>query len=389
MIKVGFIINASSGWMGGVNYFKNLLYAISVIEDRKIEPVVFMGKQADQEIKALFSRYATVIETDVLDRKTFLYILWRAIYRLFGSNLVIETVFKQYGINIWSHSCLAKTAFCKNIEWIPDFQHLHLPAMFSEQEHRQRNKVFTTFAKHSDVIVLSSHDALKDYCAMFPAFVQKARVLQFVSQPDAGYFSLGDNDRQYLQEQYHIDQPYFYMPNQFWKHKNHRIAFEAVNLLKQQGIEIKLVCTGYLDDYRNTEHLKTLTDYIKSHGLENNISLLGLVPYKDVFTLMRFSRMVINPSLFEGWSSTVEECKGVGKMMVLSDLDVHREQFPQAIFFRRDDAHDLAEKLGNVVENPADNDWVPDDLAQRTLAFANAYQHIVLDCLGGDKTAGY
>lgn len=56
------------------------------------------------------------------------------------------------------------------------------------------------------------------------------------------------------------------------------------------------------------------------------MKLQGGVAYADVYALMRFSVRVINPSLFEGWSSAVEECKSVGKRLVLSGIPVHREQ---------------------------------------------------------------
>lgn len=97
------------------------------------------------------------------------------------------------------------------------------------------------------------------------------------------------------------------MPNQFWKHKNHMLVFKAINELKKENVEICLVCTGHLDDYRNKNYILE----IKNNNLEKNIKLLGLV-----FALIKFSKAVINPSLFEGWSSTVEECKSVGKNMI-------------------------------------------------------------------------
>ena len=37
---------------------------------------------------------------------------------------------------------------------------------------------------------------------------------------------------------------------------------------------------------------------------------------------------VIQPSLFEGWSTVVEDARALGKTMALSDISVHREQGP-------------------------------------------------------------
>ncbi len=55
---------------------------------------------------------------------------------------------------------------------------------------------------------------------------------------------------------------------------------------------------------------------------------------------------VLNPSLFEGWSTTVEEARALQVPMVLSDLPVHKEQAEGiARFFDRTSAPALADAL--------------------------------------------
>ena len=55
---------------------------------------------------------------------------------------------------------------------------------------------------------------------------------------------------------------------------------------------------------------------------------------------------VLNPSLFEGWSTTVEEARALQVPMVLSDLPVHQEQADGiARFFDRTSASSLADAL--------------------------------------------
>jgi hypothetical protein len=60
---------------------------------------------------------------------------------------------------------------------------------------------------------------------------------------------------------------------------------------------------------------------------------------------MRGSIALINPSEFGGWSTTVEEAKAYGVPMLLSDLDVHREQASTAQFFSVSDDLRLADLL--------------------------------------------
>jgi putative glycosyltransferase len=156
------------------------------------------------------------------------------------------------------------------------------------------------------------------------------------------------------------------------------MIFEAINELKKDGVEINIVCTGYLGDYRNKTYIDDIRRIVKLNNLEDNIKLLGLVDYEDVFALIKFSKAVINPSLFEGWSSTVEECKSVGKNMILSDLDVHKEQYPNAVFFKRDSIKSLKEVLKSYkIENESN----VEPLEARTKKFANIYSSICKEAL--------
>ena len=75
--------------------------------------------------------------------------------------------------------------------------------------------------------------------------------------------------------------------------------------------------------------------------------------------------MVLQPSLFEGWSTSVEEAKSLGKPVLLSDIEVHREQVlsPESFF----QPHDVT-GLANLIEGqwstlPAGHEPVSESLA--------------------------
>ena len=378
MIKVGFIGSVSKEWMGGLNYFKNLLFAINSIEEKELEVFVFVGKKIDIETKRIFQEYANVIEDSMFDRKSIKWFLSKIEQKIFKTNILLENILKKHSIQILSHAAITNLKTIKTINWIPDFQHIHLPQMFSEKEIQNRNNNFLKLIRDSDLIVLSSFDALKDMKKFVPNYEDKARVLQFVSQPNNRYFELDEHDKSLLLQKYKIKDDFFYIPNQFWKHKNHMMIFEAINELKKDGVEINIVCTGYLGDYRNKTYIDDIRKVVKLNNLEDNIKLLGLVDYEDVFALIKFSKAVINPSLFEGWSSTVEECKSVGKNMILSDLDVHKEQYPNAVFFKRDSIKSLKEVLKSYkIENESN----VEPLEARTKKFANIYSSICKEAL--------
>lgn len=377
MITVAFIPDASKNWLGGVYYFKNLFYAISTLSSGSITPVVFFGKKTDENIVSIFKPYAKVIRSSVFDRWSFFWFSNKLFRRFLGSDFLIEKLLIKNSVDVLSHSSMVFSKKLKVINWIPDFQHMHLPEMFSKSEIVSRNKRFFEMAELSDKVILSSNDALNDYISLYPQFSSKAEVLHFVSQPDSLTSDFSDDFANYIKRKYKIKGPFFYVPNQFWKHKNHLLLFKAVSLLKQNGIDVTVLCSGQMADYRNKNYIDEINAYIATSGIDENVKILGLIDYSDVFSLMRLSVAVVNPSLFEGWSSTVEECKSIDKLMLLSDIAVHKEQSINSIFFIKDDVNDLAEKLKLLYFSSSPEVKATEGVDSRTFTFAQHYENIV------------
>ena len=106
-----------------------------------------------------------------------------------------------------------------------------------------------------------------------------------------------------------------------------------------------MVCTGRMSDQRNPGYIEELKDYLIKEKLDD-ILLLGLIDRKEQLCLLKNSYAVVQPSLFEGWNTTVEDCKALDKFVFLSDLPVHREQMNKNVcFFDPYNEDDLVQKL--------------------------------------------
>lgn len=215
--------------------------------------------------------------------------------------------------------------------------------------------------------------------AFSPAVRSKASVLRF--RPDVEMSSTGRTLPD-LQRQYAFEVPYFFLPNQFWVHKNHDVVISALALLRDWGIDAVVVATGNTRDHRNTRHFGSLLSRVSQLRLQRQFRVLGVVPYADLCDLMRYSVAVINPSLFEGWSTTVEEANAIGKTIILSDLAVHREQEPDAgLYFEPTDfrrlAELMAECLGTSAGGAPRTEADPARHQARRRAFAHTYVDIV------------
>ncbi|VVS90858.1 glycosyltransferase [Desulfoluna spongiiphila] len=382
MIRVGFLARPSKGWIGGINYLNNLLFAIHSLEDKKIEPIVFVGKKCSFEYKTKLGSYAELIQTSLLDHYSIANITWKGISTIFNSQNILELLLSKHNIDVLSHSNVARSIFSKTINWIPDFQHTKLPYMFSHSELQSRDRDFINLIRKSNRIIVSSNDALKDFNLFIQGYENKVDILPFVSQVDPNFLTISNCEEINIKNKYSLENDFFYIPNQFWKHKNHIVVFKAIKILKDRGINIEVICTGFANDYRHKKYMQSLYDYITENDIQNNVHIFGIVPYDHVFYFMKKSLAVINPSLFEGWSSTVEECKSIGKKMILSDISVHKEQNPDASFFITNDPKSLAEILNEVLQNPQKEIYshkkIKEMLNKRTEIFAEKYQNCVL-----------
>lgn len=382
-LSVGFpFINDGADWHGGLNYFRSLFLSLQSLPECTIEPIAFVGIRAD------VSRYklpanVRVMRDAVFDRFSVKWALNKVMTRFVGAPLLANRVFRRHGVAIISHSVPTGDAALKTIGWIPDFQYLHLPHFFSAKELAGRSNHDRTLVERCDVIVVSSEAARRDLERFAPHFAEKARVLRFCAvQPDLQAGASLD-----LHAAYDFDGPYFYLPNQAWAHKNHVVAIEALAQLKDEFPDLRIVCSGSLRDYRNPAHLEALRARIARHGLEERFRLLGLVPYPHIAQLMLRSVAVINPSLFEGWSTTVEEAKSLGVSLILSNIDVHREQCDedQASFFEPEDSVALADRMRSMLalergrSQQRNLQGALERHRWRTREFARTYQAIIVE----------
>src|SRR5690606_11687351 len=141
---------------------------------------------------------------------------------------------------------------------------------------------------------------------------------------------------------------FFFMPNQFWRHKNHSRVLDALAILKKHGVEVVIAASGMQNDPRDPGHVPALMEKIETLDLAGEFRLLGMIPYAHLAQLMVASAAVINASLSEGWSTTVEEAKSLGIPLLVSNLDVHREQLgDKAVYFDPLSPQSIAEAIAD------------------------------------------
>lgn len=359
MKKIGVpVISSGDNWIGGLNYFISLASAINACKQDKYKFVFITNDKS--RLSSVDSVNISVVQWRILSSRN---IFVRLVKKIFGESFFIGICARFYGVDYLTH-CISPLFWpkAKALFWMPDFQHKYLSNLFSKKEMMSRDYQVEMAIK-SGSILFSSMTASEDFSIFFAHGKQtKVYTLPFVPSLcfDADSISNSVINKE-------CGNLVFFLPNQFWKHKNHIVVVEALSMLPNN---YKVFCTGAVDDYRGSEHIARMFSRISELNLSDRFNILGLVSRDEFVQLLRGCVAVINPSLFEGWSTTVEEAKAFGKQIVLSDIKIHREQNPDfAFFFEPNSPESLAAAMRKAAEKYShDEDVVRFDSAKSTYA---------------------
>lgn len=354
MIRVAFIVLGTDRWIGGKHYVANLLSVTKAYQGDKIDPVLFCSNEISKEELDYYKtiKGLEIVQSSSLNSLVSKFGLIMAI--LLGRDYLISRLFKKHNIDsIFTNTKYLGWSFpIPLVVWIPDLQHRFLTKLFTTFGFFKREIGFRMQIFASTKVMLSSQDA-KMHCERFyPRSIGKTVSIPFaVSPPEPKKIMCA---RESLVH-YSLPDSYFFIPNQFWRHKNHLLVLDALVELRGKGVKVNMVFTGECHDHRSLEYYNEFCHILASYGLQGQVYILGKVPYDDVLSLMISSEALINPSLFEGWSTTVEEAKAYGIRIVLSDLDVHYEQLGgEGTYFDKTDPNSLANALTTILNAELD-----------------------------------
>jgi len=340
MIRLAFVIHFNRTWLGGMNVIFNLINTIQNYKNKKSKLEIILFTNSKKKIKKFkLDKNVKIIEDqDLFKQNIFIKVIDKVSLIFTGKTIFLEKFLLKYKIDYISHTTLVtgNKSFAKSIVWIPDFQYLHFPNFFSLKYKILKKINFKIYKNHAHKILLSSNEAKKDLKKVCNVSSNKILVNKFIFNVPK-YNKL--RNFSYLKKKYSLKKNFFYLPNQYWIHKNHHVVIQALKKIKNESNKnIFIYSSGSKEDYRHPQNYKNLFELVNKYKLHKNYIYLGLIPFIDVLSLIYHSLAVLNPSYFEGWSSTVEQAKAYNKKIILSKIKVHKEQNPKyAYYFEPDD----------------------------------------------------
>ena len=269
MIKVAFLINFNHvKWIGGLNIIINLLNSIAAQKAylKKIKLLIIVNKKHSLKKLNIDKKIKIIEDNKIFSLNIFKKILDKLSIIFLGKTIFLEKFLIKKKIDIITHSNIVsgKNSVAKSIVWIPDFQYLHFPNYFTYKYRLLRYFNLILYKIHATVILLSSKNSYKDLNSIisinsnkiithqFPFFVPPKQKLLTIST---------------LKKKYNIPRKYYFLPNQYWVHKNHEVVIKALYILIKKNLFLNIVSTGHNFDYRNPEHFNYILELIKKFKL--------------------------------------------------------------------------------------------------------------------------
>ncbi len=193
---------------------------------------------------------------------------------------------------------------------LPDIQEVFYPEFFTKEDLFDRDLHFPESTRMADRVLTLSE------------FSKQTMVENHGLPPEKVIVATISVDRRF-QRSGEIARPpagplpedFVFYPANFWKHKNHDGLLRALKILKEErDLVVNVVLTGFPDANGYPVEAKAV-----EYGVRGQVTRLGYVEVEEIAYLYRRARMLVFPSLFEGFGIPLLEAMTAGCPIAAAD----------------------------------------------------------------------
>jgi glycosyltransferase involved in cell wall biosynthesis len=228
-----------------------------------------------------------------------------------------------------------------------DMQHEFFPENFSAYALQARRKLWRPSAELATrIIAISEHakQSLVEHYGIDPIKI------------DVVYNGYNDQFRviennillESVRSRYGLHKPFMYFPAATWPHKNHLKLLATIKIMKERyHFDGQLVLSGIAMQAKNV-----LLEEITSLGLEDDVVVLGYLEDDDLPFLYNLARLLVFPSLHEGFGIPLVESMACGCPVACSNVSSIPEVVGDAaLTFDPFSLEEMAEKIWSLWSN--------------------------------------
>ena len=164
----GLIVQGTGDWIGGMEYIRNLGLAILAASGGKARVTIFTGCALSEEWEKAYRAIGDLVRLPL--RRSLPERILGLGNRFFARELQRREIDFFYPLSYENRFNIGiafplGAAFAPHrwAGWIPDFQHKHLPAFFTEAELAARERGTVQLARLAETVVFSSETAADDF----------------------------------------------------------------------------------------------------------------------------------------------------------------------------------------------------------------------------------
>lgn len=194
-----------------------------------------------------------------------------------------------------------------------DMQHEFFPEFFNPLDLRKRRRIYRASTEEAAQIIVSSR--FTEECLVERYGIPAEKITVIYTGYGREYRVLDDvQGLRQIRTKYGLDRPFIFYPAATWPHKNHKNLLAAFRILKESHrFDGELLLTGIAMQAQDE-----IIAEIGRLGLSGSVRLLGYLPAGELPCLYNLARMLVFPSLFEGFGIPLVEAMACGCPVVCS-----------------------------------------------------------------------
>lgn len=201
-----------------------------------------------------------------------------------------------------------------------DLQHLHMPEFFTARERAMRESLYRAFCRQARTVVVTSRWMRDDLIRQYGLAPEKVSIVPWAPIVTE-YPEPSADDLSSLRERLTLPDRFILYPAQTWPHKNHRALIDALAILRDRGMRVPLVASGFQNAY-----YAHIDRHARALGIHDQILWVGFVAPEDLQALYRLTTAVVIPTLFEAASGPLWEAFAAGVPAACSNVTSLPEQ---------------------------------------------------------------
>lgn len=196
---------------------------------------------------------------------------------------------------------------------IVDVQDAFYPQFFTEFDMYNREYFYKGSSRMADRIITISHFSKQTIVQHHRVSEKKVIVAHLCA--DERFYRASDVARH--PQTFLPEDDFIFYPANHWHHKNHDGLLRALQWLKtEKGLTIPVVFTGH----ENVPNGYPICQKASEYGLEQQVYFMGYLPVEELAYLYSKAKMLVFPSLFEGFGIPLIEAMAAGCPAVCSSV---------------------------------------------------------------------